>query len=69
LLWTQYRAKIKSFTHLIPESERAAWMDHVRSLLAHPRLEAHTQQVTKPDGNAAWLLRKTYTNSGNVMLT
>ena len=44
----------KSFTALIPESERAAWVDHVRSLLTHPRSEAHTQQVMRPDGSTGW---------------
>jgi PAS domain S-box-containing protein len=42
------------FVELIPEADRVGSLEHVRSLLARPRVENHTHEVLRPDGTIGY---------------
>ena len=44
----------RKFLELIPESSRAATLDHVASLVREPRVFTYEHEVLRPDGAIAW---------------
>jgi PAS domain S-box-containing protein len=58
------------FVELIPELDRAASIEHVRSLIARPRVENHTHEVLKPDctvGYQQWIDHVIEDSSGRAV--
>ena len=44
----------RKFIDLLPEPEREAALDRVRSLVTEPRTETYTHRVLRPDGGVGW---------------
>ena len=42
------------FTELMPAGDRAKILDHIQSLLAHPRTEPFTHEVLRSEGRTGW---------------
>jgi len=42
------------FTDLLPETARGPVLNHLRSLLANPRIETYEHEVVLPDGSIRW---------------